>query len=169
MDSSSSRCSPSGLQPTFDLATAIDPYTELRELEEVVSARGYRVKRNLPDAEDDLGGLLRIWTEEDEHGDPVQPVEVVNFLNPHRPRRAPARDAITRATPIEGSTLRCVTLADLVAIKLDAGSRADLADVVAVLRSNPDADVETIRATCKQYGFEVIDELIAEAQAHPRR
>ena len=147
-----------------DLATAVDPYIDLRDLEEALRGAGFHVKRNLPDDDDSLGGMVRVWVDEDEDDEPIEPVDVVNFVNPHRPRRAPARDALARAIPIEGSTLRCVTLPDLVAIKLDAGSRKDLADVVELLKRNPDADFEAIRAVCKEYGFDLIDDLIEEAR-----
>ena len=152
-----------------DLATAVDPYTDLRRLEEALRACGYHVKRNLPDDEDQLGGLVRVWTDEDEDGEPLEPVEVVNFVNPHRPRRAPGRDAIERAFPLEGSSLRCVGLVDLIAIKLDAGGFKDLGDAVELLRRNADADIEAVRATCKAYGLDRIDELIAEARTPPGR
>jgi hypothetical protein len=36
--------------------------------------------------------------------------------------------------------------------------------VVELLVRNPDVDVEEIRALCKRYGLEAIDELIEEAE-----
>jgi predicted nucleotidyltransferase len=151
----------------IDLATAVDPYTELRNLERELSALGLHVERRLPDDEDALGGLLRVWEHEDEDGDPLDPVEVVNFVNPHRRVRTPAVDAIKNAMPIDdASPLRYVRLADLVALKLYAGARRDLADVVDLLVRNPDADLDEIRTTCARYGFEAtLEPLIAEASA----
>lgn len=150
----------------LDLASAVDPYVELGRLEEALRSLGLHVKRNLPDEEDRLGGLVRVWNEEDDDGDPIDPVELVNFFNPLRPRPNPARDAIAGAARIsEDTPLRCVRLPDLIALKLYAGGRSDLADVVEVLKRNPDADDEAVRTTCKRYGFDVIDELLAEARA----
>lgn len=144
-------------------ATAVDPYKELPRFQEALEKHGFHTRLNYPDDQDDLGGVLRIWVDEDEDGDPVDPIDIVNFVNPHRPRKSPAIDAIRTAIELERKPLRCVRLPDLVALKLDAGGRRDLADVVDVLKLNPDADREEIRATCKRYGFDVIDELIAEA------
>ncbi|HEY3801231.1 MAG TPA: nucleotidyl transferase AbiEii/AbiGii toxin family protein [Kofleriaceae bacterium] len=149
----------------LDLATVIDPYPKLQELEVAVQALGLRTKLNMPDDEDDLGGVLNIGTELDEDGELVTSLQIVNFNNPMRPRKNPARDAIARATPIEPSSpLRCVQLDDLIALKIDAGSRQDLADVVALIARNEDADLDRIRATCAPYGFtEIVETLIAEA------
>lgn len=62
------------------------------------------------------------------------------------------------------SSLRYVGLADLVALKLYAGSRRDIADVVELLRSNPDANLEQIRAIAAKYEYaELIETLIREA------
>ena len=147
----------------IDFATVTDPYVQLPRLQASIEQLGFQTKLNLPDDQDDLGGVLRIWTEETEDGDPIEPIDIVNFLNPHRPRSSPALDAVRNAIQLEERPLRCVRLHDLIAMKLDAGGRSDLADVVEVLKRNPTADREEIRATCKRYGFDIIDTLIAEA------
>jgi hypothetical protein len=55
-----------------------------------------------------------------------------------RPRPNPAATAIRDAVPLdEKTTLRYVRLADLVALKLYAGARRDLADVVELLVPKP--------------------------------
>ena len=64
--------------------------------------------------------------------------------------------------------LRHPTLEHLVALKLDAGGPKDEADVIELIRQNPDADVEAIRATCKKYGLDKIDELIEYARSGRR-
>lgn len=149
-----------------DLAASIhEPFTVFRELERSVLAAGFKIRVSLPDDQDSLGGVARIWENEDSDGDPLEPIELVNFYNPLRPRRSPATAAIRDAEPVEQTKLRCVRLPDLVALKCDAGGRHDLADVVEVLRRNPSANREEIRERCKSYGLDVIDTLIAEADA----
>lgn len=109
--------------------------------------------------------MLVAWEREDDEGEPLGPVEVVNFYNPHRPRSNPAPLAIERAVPLgDGGALRYVRLPDLIALKLYAGSRQDLADVVELLLRNPDANLDEIRATATPYGRPgELEDLIAEA------
>jgi len=110
------------------------------------------------------------WERVDDDGVPIEPVEVVNFRNPYHPRRTPAWDAIKYGISVpEKPALRYPRLADLVAVKLYSDDPSDDADVVAVLVANPDADLEVIRATCKRYGYDRIDELIERARATSRR
>jgi hypothetical protein len=157
-----------------DLATTVNPHTALRELEQALVGTGLRARLRLPDEDDVLGGVLVVWEREDEDGELLEAVEVVNFSNPFRPQNNPARDAIRNAMPLdEESPLRCVQLPDLVALKLYAGSRQDLADVVQLLIRNPDADVDAVRAAASPYDSDVqLETLIAEAAAashHVRR
>ena len=152
----------------FDLGARVE-IQDLERLRGVLDHDGLSTKLNLPDEEDDLGGKLIVWNRADEDGDPLEPVEVVNFHNALRPRSSPARAAIENATPLqEKPDLRFPTLADLIALKLDAGGPKDLADVVELLRQNPAADIEEIRATCQRYGFVQIDELIAYSKSGRR-
>ncbi|MGE3768175.1 MAG: nucleotidyl transferase AbiEii/AbiGii toxin family protein [Kofleriaceae bacterium] len=147
----------------IDLGASIrDPFKAFQELERLVLASGLRIRVS---HEDSLGGVARIWEREDEDGEPIFPVELVNFWNPLRPRRSPATAAIRDAESIAATSLRCVRLPDLIALKCDAGGRSDLADVVELLRQNPLADREVIRARCRDYKLDVIDQLIAEADA----
>ena len=44
----------------IDLATAVDPNTTLRLLQNKLDSLGLRTELNLPDADDSLGGLLRV-------------------------------------------------------------------------------------------------------------
>jgi hypothetical protein len=152
----------------IDLGVSVtDPSGQLGELEARLTAAGLQCRLLLPDHDDALGGVLRVWQEVDEDGDPVDFVEVINFFNPHRPGRPnPFREAATRATPVGERAFRVVTLPDLILLKLSGGSRRDLADVVDLLFVNSDADVDTIRALCGRFGHaELIDTLIAEARA----
>lgn len=155
----------------IDLATSIvDPDAKLAELERALRAIGLFTALRLPDGDDDLGGVLDVGESTDEDGDLVKELQIVNFYNPHRPRINPGTKAVARAEVIDASSgLRCARLDDLVALKLDAGSRKDLADIVEVLARNPDADFELIRATCKQFDKDgVLETLIAEALAERR-
>lgn len=152
----------------FDLGTRIG-LDELYRLRRAVDADGLSTRLNSPDEYDDLGGKLIIWNRQDEDGDPIEPVEVVNFSNPLRPRKNPAAEALKNARALEEKPLlRYPTLPDLVALKLDAGGPKDQADVIELLRQNPDADIEAIRATCKKYGLDKIDELIEYARSGRR-
>lgn len=149
-----------------DFATTVDPGVDLRRLQAKLDSMGLQTKLNMPDADDALGGLLRVWHAEDEEGDPVDPVDVVNFFNPYRPGgRNPGADAVRNAHRLEkGSSLRYVRLPELIALKLYAGGRRDLADVVELLVRNPEADLPAIRTVCAQYGFaEQLEELVQEA------
>lgn len=148
------------------LATIVDPDTELRRLEQALRDLGLHTQLNMPDDEDVLGGLLRIWENEDEDGEPLELVEVVNFSNPYRPSLNPAADAIRNAVPLdEGSNLRYVRVPDLVALKLYASGRTDLADIVELLVRNPDADLDEIRGVALPYDRDnSLEGLIAEAR-----
>jgi len=148
-----------------DLGTAVDPRTALKSLEQALRDLGLNAELRMPDDQDDLGGVLGVWEREDEDGRPLDLVEVVNFYNPYRPRPNPALAAIKNAVPLDERTkLKCVRLADLVALKLYAGGRTDLADIGEVLAQNPDADVEEIRAVAKPYDRSgELERIIAEA------
>jgi len=99
-------------------------------------------------------GVLRVWEREDDEGDPIFPVEIVNLTNPMHVRRNPGTAAIREATPIGGdSQLRCVRLPYLMAMKLATTGRKDQSDVIELLQHNPDADVVEIREVCERYGL----------------
>ncbi len=149
----------------LDLGCSVEPYSKLAELEQALVADGIRTALRLPDEDDPLGGVLVAWEREDDQAEPLGPVELVNFLNPHRPRPNPARLAIERAVALDdGGALRCVRLPDLIALKVYAGSRQDLADVVELLLRNPDANREEIRATASPYDpTGQLEQLITEA------
>ncbi len=135
----------------LDLASAVDPSTKLRELETALRTMGLHTKLNLPDAEDALGGVLNVWETKDD----VEPVQVVNFRNPHRPSAAnPGSDAIATAIQLEDSSLRCVRLPELIALKLYAASPNDDRDIVELLEKNRDViDLEEVERVCARYGF----------------
>jgi hypothetical protein len=153
-----------------DLATHVDPHTDLSRLRDALGASGLHVELRLPDEEDPLGGVLRVWQREDEDGMPADPVDVVNFDNPHRPGRLnPGRGAVRNASQVEGTKLRCVRLPDLIALKLYTGGLRDQADVLELLLRNPDVDFAEIEAVCSTFGLgAVVSELIDRARGIPR-
>lgn len=153
----------------LDLAAVVEQ-EQLAELAAALGRAGFSVELRRPDEEDPLGGRLIIWTHSDADGEPLDVVEVVNFLNPYRPRLTPARDAIAHALTVEGKpSLRYPPLAHLVALKLYADSLRDDADIIEVLARNPDADLEQIRSTCKQFDLDRIDRLLAPDANRVRR
>lgn len=150
-----------------DLGTYIDPYTELGQLRDALAASGLRVELRTPDDEDPLGGVLRVWEREDEDGDPVDCVDVVNFKNPHRPgHHTPGSEAIRAAVPVEGRpSLRFVGLAHLIALKLYTGGLRDKADVLELLRHNPDADLHAIVDVARGFGLDAeLQSIVGELQ-----
>lgn len=154
----------------IDLAVDVDPQRSLATLEQALAAAGLQTCLRLPDDEDPLGGVLSVWASVDEDGQPCDLVEVVNFHNPGRNVRTPARTAIARAQPLLGSSLHCVTIEDLVAFKLYAGGLADHADIVQLLVHNPQADLAAIRSVATP--FDVggdLDGLINQAMAIQKR
>lgn len=150
-----------------DLATYTNVVPQLRDLAEVLRGMGLNADLRLPDEDDPLGGVLCVWEQVDDEGEPLDAVELVNFRNPYRADDSLALEAIRDAVELEpGSPLRCVRLPHLVALKLSAGSRRDLADVVDLLVRNPDADVDEIRAMARRYGgHEILEQLILEVAA----
>lgn len=129
----------------LDLAIHVDPHAGLAPLERVLAAEGLHTELRLPDDDDPLGGVLVVWASVDDRGEPVDIVEVVNFLNPARRDPTPAALAIARAQALSGTSLRCVTIEDLVALKLYAGGLTDHADVIQLLARNSEADLDAVR------------------------
>lgn len=148
----------------IDLAVAVDPHTRLVALEQRLLATGLKTRLRRPDDEDPLGGVLAVWATQDPSGAPDNLVEVVNFLNPGRVVPTPAASAIARAQPLPGTTLRCVTVEDLVAFKLYAGGIGDHADIVQLLAHNPEVDPARIRSVAAPFDAGgVLDALIDQA------
>lgn len=145
----------------IDLAVSVDPQRYLPELKRHLSAQGLVTELRMPEDDDPLGGLLSV---RDEGDDGSEIVDVVNFFNPWHSGRSPARDAIARAQPLPGTSLRCVTIEDLVALKLYAGGLQDHADIVQLLARNPDVDPEILRRSAGPYDRDhVLDRLIEQA------
>ncbi|MCB1590135.1 MAG: hypothetical protein KDI56_14600 [Xanthomonadales bacterium] len=135
----------------IDLAAHINPFVQLQALERALADQGLRTLLRLPDDDDPLGGVLVVWASGDDDGEPANVVEVVNFLNPGRTGRTPAAAAIARSEALPDTSLRCVGIADLVALKLYAGGLSDHADIVQLLARNPEADLAFIRETAEPF------------------
>ena len=116
-------------------------------LTEAFEAEGFRVEVRIPEPGDSLGGLIRL------EADGIDPIEIVNFYNPWYGSSGLAEEAI--ATAIESSSgIRSVDLPHLIGRKLYAGMRGKSpADVLELLRSNPDADLDAIGALCGRHGM----------------
>ncbi|HEY4245179.1 MAG TPA: hypothetical protein VGM88_35425 [Kofleriaceae bacterium] len=153
----------------LDFASAVDPYRDLPRLQQALRATGLHTELSQPEPDDPIGGMLRVWELEDEDGDPIRPVEIVNLINPHHIVKLPRADILRDAVSIPGSALRYISLPHLVLLKLYAGSRKDLADVVELLVANPEVDASALSALCKHWGLDSIDELVAEANDERQR
>lgn len=64
-----------------------------------------------------------------------------------------------------GASLRIIPLAHLIALKLYAGGMKSKADIVELLKRNPDADLDEIQMLCRRYRLRGLEPLIREAAA----
>jgi len=139
----------------IDLGTDADLKT-MRAVADLLSREGYDVEIHEPDAEDPLGGVMNI-------SGPFGLVQVVSFAD-RFPRVI--HDALeaedVRIRP--GTELRLVPIAQLVAMKLYAGGHASMSDVIELLRRNPEANIEAIRATCRKYRLRGFDAVLKELE-----
>jgi hypothetical protein len=142
----------------LDLGTATDPFTTLRWLTDALKKEGLAAALTTPDADDPLGGVVTI------RGDDFDQVQIVNFVNPLGASRNPGPEAIESAgLAIEGTTLKVVALAHLIALKLYAGGLKSRVDVIELLRRNPAADLREIRAVCARHALAAeLDQVLAE-------
>ncbi len=148
----------------IDLAVSIEPWSQLRALEQALVSAGRHTLARMPGDDDPLGGGLGGWGSEGEGGEAEDVVEVVNFHNPARRVASPGAAAIARAEYLPGSPLRCVKIEDLVALKLYAGGLSDLADIVQLLARNPETNLEAVRVTALPFDAENrLETLIAQA------
>jgi hypothetical protein len=61
--------------------------------------------------------------------------------------------------------LRIVPLPQLVALKLYAGGSKSRADIVELLRRNPDVDLAPIRQACRRYRLRGLDAILRELRS----
>ena len=130
-----------------DLVTLRNVVASLRE-------GGFTAELHEPDGADPLGGVIDITGG-------FGMLQIVSFGG-----RFPAviEDAVRSATMVvrPGSSLKLVPLTQLVALKLYAGGLKSKADILELLRRNPDADIDSIRAACKRYRLRGLEEGLAE-------
>lgn len=137
----------------IDLGVLAD-LPQMRSLVDSLRAEGYDVEFHEPDEDDPLGGVIDV-------SGPFGLVQLINFEG-----RFPAaiRDALEgediRIRP--GSMLRITPIPQLVALKLYAGGWKSHADIVELLRRNPEADVDTIRETCRKYRLRGLDKVLED-------
>lgn len=133
--------------------------------EEIAGAlrrEGFSVEVSAPDANDPLGGVLRVSAEG------IDPIEIVNFCNPPAGGfPALVEIALRDAVPFrEGEPLRVVTLPHLVVFKLYSGGRKAKNDVFELLNRNPDLDLNTLRELCKRFRMDrTLERWLRELQA----
>lgn len=115
---------------------------------------GFDVNFHESDTDDPPGGVIDITG-------PFGLVQVISFAN-----RFPAviRDALAgeEARIRPGSELRVTPIPQLVALKLYAGGSRAKADIVELLRRNPEADLNAIRDTCRRYRLRGLDAVLEE-------
>jgi hypothetical protein len=140
---------------TEDIDLGVDAdLPRMRLITSALRNEGFDVEFHEPDADDPLGGVIDV-------SGPFGLVQVVSFAG-----RFPAviRDALAgedaRIRP--GSPLRITPIPQLVALKLYAGGSRSRADIVELLRRNPEADLETIRETCRRYLLRGLDAVLEE-------
>ena len=143
---------------TEDIDLGVDAdLPAMRMLVAALREEGFTAELKEPDGDDPLGGVIDV-------SGPFGLVQVVSFGG-----RFPAaiRDALTgddiRVNP--GSKLRIVPLPQLVALKLYAGGSKSRADIVELLRRNPEVDLAAIRKVCRRYRLRGLDAILRELLA----
>lgn len=152
----------------IDLAVVLDPGVQFAALAQRLRDNGLHATLRLPDDEAPLGGVITVHPALDDQDGQDDRGEIVNFRNPGNPARNPGPGALARARPLPESALRCVTVEDLMALKLYAGGLADHADIVELLARNPDVDPAQLRAIASPFDATGILEGLMEQAARRR-
>lgn len=132
---------------------------QMRHLLDSLRSRGYEAVLHEPDGQDPLAGVIDITGS-------FGTVQIVSFEDrfPAAIRDALAGDDI-RTRPDGG--LRVMPIPQLVALKLYAGGWKSLADIVELLRRNPEADLEAIGETCRSYRLRGWEKVMEELRRKP--
>jgi hypothetical protein len=140
---------------TEDIDLGVDATVgQLRTLLSDLRSEGFEAVLHEPDADDPLGGLIDV-------SGPFGLVQIVSFANRFPAAIHDALDAEpARIRP--GSALRLTPIPQLVALKLYAGGSQSKADIVELLRRNPDCDLEEIKQTCARYRLRGLEAVIEE-------
>jgi hypothetical protein len=140
---------------TEDIDLGVDAdLTSMHSLAAALREDGFVVELREPDSEDPLGGVIDV-------SGPFGLVQIVSFAGrlPVAISDALAGDDL-RVRP--GSMLRLVPLPQLVALKLYAGGSKSKADIVELLRRNPEVDLASIRDTCRRYRLRGLGSILRE-------
>ena len=140
---------------THDLDLGVNADVQsLRTITSDLCEAGFHAELREPDGQDPLGGVIDVTG-------PFGLLQIVSFAD-----RFPAviKDALQAAsiTLCPGGLLKLVPLPQLVALKLYAGGLKSKADLVELLRRNPDADLDEIAETCERYRLHGLDEVLCE-------
>lgn len=139
----------------IDLGVNAD-ISQMRALVDDLRKEGYEAEFHAPDGDDPLAGVINV-------SGPFGLVQVISFEE-----RFPAViwDAMEgeeiRMRP--ESVLRIVPIPQLVALKLYAGGWSSRADIIELLRRNPEVDKALIRATCRKYRLRGIGRILDELE-----
>jgi hypothetical protein len=140
---------------TEDIDLGVDAdLKQMRALAESCRSEGYRAELHEPDGDDPLGGVIDV-------SGSFGLVQIISF---HNGFPAAIRDAL-RGEKIEmrpGSRLRIVPIPQLVALKMYAGGLSSRADIIELLRRNPEVDLTMLAKTCCDYRLRVFGEIIKE-------
>ena len=129
---------------------------QMKGLEARLRTAGYVTVLHEPDGDEPLGGLIDICG-------PNGLIQIVNFGD-----RFPAviQDAlggeVIQVRP--DLSLRVIPLPQLVVLKLYAGGVKSLADIVELLRRNPEADLQEIGKLCRKYRLRGWNRVLAELE-----
>ena len=145
------------VRATLDIDLGVNiAIREMKGLDERLRSEGYVTVLHEPDGDDPLGGVIDI-------SGPNGLIQIVNFGD-----RFPAviQDALEgemiQARP--DLALRVIPLPQLVVLKLYAGGVKSLADVIELLRRNPEADLQEIGKVCRKYRLEGWNRVLAELE-----
>lgn len=138
----------------IDLGVNADLAT-MRRVASLLRAKGFDVELREPDAADPLNGVIDV-------SGSFGLIQVISFAD-----RFPAviEDALQSSQLVvrDGSSLAIVPVPHLVALKLYAGGFKAKADVVELLRRNPELDVGEVRKLCRRFRLRGLEALIREA------
>ena len=129
----------------------------LVQTEQIVEILDYHVEYREADPDDPLGGVIDIITE-------AGLIQIISYAG-RFPRVI--SDALDHS-PVElspGSPLKIAPLIQLVATKLYAGGIKSKADILELLRANPDADLGAIEDYCHACCLRGFPELRKELEA----
>jgi hypothetical protein len=140
---------------THDIDLAIDAdLASMRDCTLALSTAGYEAVFHEPDADDPLGGVIDITGT-------FGLVQVISFAD-----RFPAaiKDSFA-SSPLSlypGSALRLIPIPQLVALKLYAGGHKAKADIIELLKRNPEQDRAGITRTIKRYRLRGLNQIWQE-------